>query len=151
MITIHREQVPGKDGAGWVNVIAPTPEERARLVHELGAPEEAVVHALDPAERHAGLTVNEYETLLMKHDLAEVLRNPVRFMIEKGKHMWQDPRAIPSKTRNYAKYDLVQVVNELLDTLGVSDSLVETLLAKLIAVLQRLVDRGDTVLVIGGD
>ncbi|MGH7858754.1 MAG: hypothetical protein ACREQY_15620, partial [Candidatus Binatia bacterium] len=90
--------------------------------------------ALDSAERHAGLTVNEYETLLMRHDLAEVLRNPMRFMVEKGKHMWQDPRAIPSKTRNYAKYDLVQVVNELFDTLGVRESLVEKLLAKLIAV-----------------
>ncbi|MGH7823488.1 MAG: hypothetical protein ACREQ9_27315, partial [Candidatus Binatia bacterium] len=90
--------------------------------------------ALDPSERHAGLTVNEYETLLMKHDLAEVLRDPLRFMMEKGRHMWQDPRAIPSKTRNYAKYDLVQVVNELLDVLGASESLVEKLLARLIAV-----------------
>ena len=30
-------------------------------------------------ERQAGLTVNEYETLLMRHDLAEVLRNPFRY------------------------------------------------------------------------
>ena len=36
--------------------------------------------ALDPAERHSGLTVNEYETLLMRHDLAEVLANPFRFV-----------------------------------------------------------------------
>src|SRR5262249_56215686 len=36
--------------------------------------------ALDPGERHAALTVNEFETLLMQHDLAAVLRNPLRFV-----------------------------------------------------------------------
>ena len=36
--------------------------------------------ALDPGERHAALTVNEFETLLMKYDLAAVLREPLRFM-----------------------------------------------------------------------
>jgi len=90
--------------------------------------------SLAPNERHAGLTVNEYETLLMKHDLAEVLRNPFRFMAEKGKHMLRDPRAIPVKARNYAKYDLVQVVNEFLDALGLSESLLERIINKFQAV-----------------
>ena len=31
---------------------------------------------LEPAQRQAGLTVNEYETLLMQHDLMDVLRTP---------------------------------------------------------------------------
>ncbi len=84
--------------------------------------------ALDPLERHTGLTVNEYETLLMANDLAQVLRNPLRFMAEKGKNMLLDPKAIPSKARNYAKYDLVQVVNEFLDVLGWSESLVERII-----------------------
>jgi hypothetical protein len=34
---------------------------------------------LGPRERGAALTVNEYETLLMRHDLVEALRNPARF------------------------------------------------------------------------
>lgn len=89
--------------------------------------------ALRPEERHAGLTVNEYETLLMKHDLAEVLANPFRHMVEKGKHMLRDPRAIPSKTINYAKYDVVQLVNELLDLLGMNESLVERIVNRLLA------------------
>ncbi|MDA2930571.1 hypothetical protein MYX84_11595, partial [Acidobacteria bacterium AH-259-O06] len=89
---------------------------------------------LAPNERHAGLTVNEYETLLMKHDLAEVLHNPLRFMAEKGRHMLRDPRAIPSKAKNYAKYDLVQVVNEFLDSLGLSESLLERIIDKFLAV-----------------
>jgi thiamine phosphate synthase YjbQ (UPF0047 family) len=33
--------------------------------------------SLDTSERHSALTVNEYETLLMKYDLAEVLANPL--------------------------------------------------------------------------
>jgi hypothetical protein len=37
--------------------------------------------ALVEAERQAGLTVNEYEALLMQRDLPEVIRNPFRFMV----------------------------------------------------------------------
>ena len=86
--------------------------------------------SLAPDEYHAGLTVNEYETLLMTHDLAEVLRNPLRFMAEKGRHMLRDPKAIPRKAKDYAKYDLVQVVNEVLDALGLSESLLERVINK---------------------
>ncbi len=85
-------------------------------------------------EHNAGLTVNEYETLLMRHDLIEVLRDPMRYMAQKGYHMIRDPRAIPSKAKNYAKYDLVQVVNELIDKLGLSESVVERVLDKFLAV-----------------
>ena len=52
--------------------------------------------------------MNEYETLLMQHDLMEVLRNPLKFAALKSRHMLDDPLAIPSKTINYAKYDLVR-------------------------------------------
>ncbi len=89
---------------------------------------------LAPDERHAGLTVNEYETLLMKHDLAEVLRDPVRFMARKGRNMLRDPGAIPAKAKNYAKYDLVCLVNTCLDTLGLSESFVERVIDKCLGV-----------------
>jgi thiamine phosphate synthase YjbQ (UPF0047 family) len=85
-------------------------------------------------ERQAGLTVNEYETLLMRHDLVEVLRNPVRFMVEKSRHALRDPRAIPGKTLSYAKYDLVRALNQLVDALGLSESRVERMLARAMAV-----------------
>ena len=89
--------------------------------------------ALQEHERHAGLTVNEYETLLMRHDLPEVLRNPLRFAIEKGRHVLAEPRKVPAKTLGYAKYDLVRVVNQLVDTLGLHESLVERLIARSLA------------------
>jgi thiamine phosphate synthase YjbQ (UPF0047 family) len=89
--------------------------------------------SLDSEERHAGLTVNEYETLLMKHDLVEVLKNPLRFMAEKGRHIIRDPRAVPTKAKEYAKYDLVQIINEFVDAFGLNESLFERIVDKFLA------------------
>ena len=85
-------------------------------------------------ERQAGLTVNEYETLLMRHDLVEVLRNPIRFMLEKSRHALKDPRLIPGKTLSYAKYDLVRALNQFVEALGLSESRVERMIARAMAV-----------------
>jgi thiamine phosphate synthase YjbQ (UPF0047 family) len=88
---------------------------------------------LAPGERQAGLTVNEYETLLMRHDLAEVLREPLRFMAEKGRSILAHPRAIPNKTLEYAKYDMVRVFNQLFDAFRMNESMVEKLVARVLA------------------
>ena len=89
---------------------------------------------LAPSERHACLTVNEYETLLMRHDLIDVLREPFRFAAEKARHVWNDPRAVPLKARAYARYDLVQAVNQLVDVLGLRTSRIEQRVARALAV-----------------
>jgi hypothetical protein len=93
--------------------------------------------ALDGQERNAGLTVNEYETLLMQHDLKEVLQDPLRFAARTGRHMIGDPLAIPGKTVNYARYDVVQVLNSLIEAFGMGESVVERLLARLMALPAR--------------
>jgi thiamine phosphate synthase YjbQ (UPF0047 family) len=85
-------------------------------------------------EQHASLTVNEYETWLMHHDLADVLRNPLRFAAERARHAWNDPRAIPAKARAYAKYDLVYALNKLVDKLGLQSSFIERALARTLEV-----------------
>ena len=90
--------------------------------------------ALDPDERQAGLTINEYETMLMRHDLLEVLHNPLRFMAEKSRHALADPRSIPAKTRDYAKYDVVRFINKLVDALGLNESVIERAVARAMAV-----------------
>ena len=105
----------------------------ADLVARHGVTKGRIRLALAPGEKHAGLTVNEYETLLMRHDLSEVLRDPLRFMAEKAGHMLGNPRAIPAKTLDYAKYDLVRVFNRLVDVLGLRESLVESVLSRAIA------------------
>ena len=89
---------------------------------------------LNPDERQAGLTVNEYETLLMRHDLMHVLHNPLKYVAEKGRHAWADPRSIPAKTLDYAKYDMVRALNKLVDALGLNESVIERVMAKAMAV-----------------
>jgi len=89
--------------------------------------------SLDPADRAAGLTVNEYETLLMTHDLVEVLKNPRKFMGEKSRYILQNIHKLPSRTREYAKYDFVQIFNEFMDAFQLSESVVEKILARFIA------------------
>jgi hypothetical protein len=108
-------------------------EQCEALVARYGVTKGRIRLTLAPGERHAGLTVNEYETLLMRHDLSEVLRDPLRFMAEKAGHMLGNPRAIPAKTLDYAKYDLVRVFNRLVDALGLQESMVESVLSRAIA------------------
>ena len=88
---------------------------------------------LAPRERHVWLTVNEYETLLMRHDLVDVLRNPLHFAKVKGLSMIDHPRQIPGKTLSYAKYDGVRVLNSLMETLRLDQSSLERLVAKIMA------------------
>lgn len=92
---------------------------------------------IPPTERNVGLTVNEYETLLMQHDLADVLRNPLRFARAKARHMLNDPLAVPGKTLNYARYDVVRVMNSLMEALRLDQSSVERLMGKVMAVPAR--------------
>ena len=108
-------------------------EQIVQLIKREGVSSGRVRLELAGAERQAGLTVNEYETLLMRHDLSEVLRDPFRFMAEKAGHMLGNPRAIPAKTLDYAKYDLVRVFNEFVDVLGLRESMVESVLSRAIA------------------
>jgi hypothetical protein len=105
---------------------------------------------LESSEQYASLTVNEYETWLMHHDLAEVLRNPFKFAAERARHAWNDPRAIPAKARAYAKYDMVYALNRLVEKLGLQSSFIERLLARTLEVgASRLfrMDRGVDLLV----
>lgn len=89
--------------------------------------------SLPPEERSAGLTVNEYETLLMRCDMAEVLKDPLRFATEKGRHVLRDPLSVPQKAHDYVHYDLVRVFSELLSHLGFSESLLERAVARFVA------------------
>jgi thiamine phosphate synthase YjbQ (UPF0047 family) len=89
--------------------------------------------SLEPAERDAGITVNEYETLLMRHDLAEILKDPMRFAKAKAQHVLEDPLAVPGKALSYARYDVVRVMNLLMEAFRMHESVVERLVAKAMA------------------
>src|SRR5262245_17545386 len=109
-------------------------QQLAEFVKLAAIPRGRLRVALDPTERHTALTVNEYETLLMQYDLAEVLRNPLKFVAEKYRHAMANPRAVPAKTLGYAKYDLVRILNQSLDSLGLRGSIVEKVVARTLAV-----------------
>lgn len=103
------------------------------LVTKHGIQKGRIDIALDPAETQSGLTVNEYETLLMRHDLVDVLKDPLRFVASQGRDFLGDPRGMAHKTLSYATYDFVHVLNELMDKTGISESIIERVLARFMA------------------
>lgn len=102
------------------------------LVTRHGFPYGRIDIALAGGEQESAVTVNEFETLLMRHDLEEVLRDPLRFVMHQGRRALADPRTVPAKSRGYAKYDVVQIINLMMDALGLSESTVERLVARLL-------------------
>jgi hypothetical protein len=109
--------------------------ERANeLLARAGIERGRVDLVVEPSERNVGLTVNEYETLLMQNDLVDVLRDPLRFAKIKAHNMLDDPMSIPGKTLSYAKYDVVRVLNSLMDALRLDQSSLERLIAKVMRV-----------------
>jgi thiamine phosphate synthase YjbQ (UPF0047 family) len=110
----------------------------AEFVTRAGVDKGRLHIALARSERDAALTINEFETLLMRYDLAAILRNPFRFMAEEGRQALANPRAVPGRALGYAQYDLVRVLNRGLDSLGLHGSLIERLLARTSAVPARM-------------
>lgn len=86
---------------------------------------------LAPEERDAGLTVNEYETLLIRDDLPEALRDPLAYMVARGRNLARHPETIPGKTRDYATYDLIHLYNEVLEHLPFGRSVVDRIMSVL--------------------
>ena len=86
---------------------------------------------LAPEERDAGLTVNEYETLLMRDDLPEALRDPLSYMMQRGRALARHPATIAGKTRDYATYDLIHLYNELTEHLPFGRSIVDRIMSVL--------------------
>ncbi len=123
----------GSHAIGSVNLWDPRVgvlQQLEEQIKELGLEKGRISLSLSPDEKNTGLTVNEYETLLMRHDLPEVLKNPLRFMAMRGINMLRDPGAIKEKAKDYMKYDLVHVVNEFIDATGLSETKVERIIDK---------------------
>jgi hypothetical protein len=107
------------------------------MIRRSGVERARVDLLVDSAERHVGLTVNEYETLLIQHDLMDVLRDPFRFARLKGRHMIEDPLSIPGKTLSYAQYDAVRMLNSLMEALRMDQSTFERFIGKLMSLPAR--------------
>lgn len=146
VIGFHRETVAGQmrlrvplSGHSIDSINLKTPalgfyEQLAEFVARSDVDKGRLHIALGRGERDAALTINEFETLLMKYDLAAVLKNPLRFMAEEYRQALANPRAVPGKALGYARYDLVRVLNTGLKTLGLRGSVLERMLARTLAV-----------------
>ncbi len=100
-------------------------EEIEAHVRRLGIAKGRVDISLRDDDPGAALAVNEYETLLMQHDLADVLRNSFRYAAEKSWHALRHPHEVKEKAKDYAKYDLVVVANNLMDRWGLRGTAAE--------------------------
>ncbi len=68
--------------------------------------------ALAPQEKFAGITVNEFETLLMERDITDVLKNPLKFMLSNVSEFARHPFSIPGKAKQVIMYELHQTIRD---------------------------------------
>ncbi len=90
-----------------------------------------VVLMLGDDEEHVGLTVNEFEPLLIENDLAGVLDNPIHYMKKEAQGIVQDPRSLPKRAKKYLTHDLMQIINEIVATVGRHTSILHRVIERL--------------------
>lgn len=105
-----------------------------RLITHHGVTTGRIHLRLPTNEQHAGLTINEHETLLMRHDLFGVLQDPLRFMADKRRYMLVDDWAMSSNVVDSPRYDMRQILNDVFDTFGMNQSRAKKVLAQTITV-----------------
>lgn len=100
--------------------------ERAQeLVRSHGVSTGRVVLELEPGERDAGLTVNEFEPLLVKRDLTRMLEDPLRFVAEGGREFLRSPGQVASRAMDHVRHDASQVLQKMFRAMGMEESLPE--------------------------
>jgi hypothetical protein len=108
------------------------------LIEVYGIEQGRIDIRLAPEEHHVALTVNEYETLLMRNDLPAVFRDPLRYIARRSKALLANPAAIPAKMRDYTIYDFIHLYNEVMDNVQIGRSLIERGLSFLSGPASRL-------------
>src|SRR5262245_38008614 len=74
------------------------------LIDRHGVTKGRVHVTLTETDRRAGLTVNEYETLLMQRDLRDVISNPFRFMVKQPCRLLASLRRIRTSTMTCTRF-----------------------------------------------
>jgi hypothetical protein len=122
------------------------------LLESQGIDKGIIEISLAPEERHAALTVNEYETLLMRNDLPNAMSNPLRYMLRRCRDLLQYPTSIPGKTRSYVIYDLIHLYNKLMKKIHMTNSVVDKVLPRLSLPLTHIFrfKKNIKLLVVGG-
>ncbi len=110
----------------------------AEWLRQCGIDKGCIDIRLAPEEKHVGMTVNEYETLLMRNDLPQALSDPLRYVFQRGKRLLRSPASIPGKMHAYAAYDSLRFYNELLDQVPVGRSVINRIFSVLSTPAQRI-------------
>lgn len=74
------------------------------LIEHHGVRKGRIQLSLTETDRRAALTVNEYETLLMQHDLRDVICNPFRFMVKQPCRLLASLRRIRTRTMTCTRF-----------------------------------------------
>src|SRR5262245_15886477 len=74
------------------------------LIDRHGVTKGRIQLTLAETDRTAGLTVNEFETLLIQRDLREVIGNPFRFMVKQPCRMLASLRRIRTRTMTCTRF-----------------------------------------------
>ena len=107
-----------------------------------------VVLSLEDSEEYAGMTVNEFEPLLIENDLAGVLDNAIHYMKKEASSIVRDPLSLPKRAKKYLMLDLVQIVNEVARTVSHRTSILHRVIERLeqrIPYLERVMEYVATV------
>ena len=80
---------------------------------------------LAPGEKHAGVTVNEFEALLVERDITDVLLNPLRYMLHNAPQFARHPLMVPSKAKNMLQYEIRLAIRDGLRVANRSVSILE--------------------------
>jgi len=83
-----------------------------KLIDQYKIHQGVITFELDPHEKHAGVTVNEFETLLMERDITDVLKNPVKYMLGNVSEFAKHPLSLPNKAKKVMMYELHQAIRD---------------------------------------
>lgn len=103
-----------------------------------------VILELDSDEKNAGITVNEYETLLVERDLIDVLKNPLKYMLDNASALIRHPLTLPGKAKKILTYELHLAIRDGLRFASRSVSALEYMVERLgmrLPLLESVIDR----------
>ena len=99
---------------------------------------------LAPDEKHAGVTVNEFESLLVERDITDALLNPLRYMLYNVPQFARHPLMVPSKAKDMLLYEIHLAIRDGLRVANRSVSILEYMVERLgmdLPLLEHVIDR----------
>ncbi len=114
------------------------------LANKHKIPQGLLTLELESDEKHAGITVNEFESLLVERDITDVLMNPLKYMLNNVSEFARRPLMLPRKAKKMLAYELRLAIRDGLKLAGRSVSAIEYIAERLhmrLPLLEYIIDR----------